>query len=509
VQFNDTQDSVAERTRTTNEAGGEAFEPMSSELALYQVVINNFLEDKYYEDDQDSFENIQERFSDCAEDNPEFVLKLAKYARQEMYLRQVPQLLLVLAANHDNTKEYVRDYSQSVMDRADEPLEVLAMQVQMYGKSIPKPLKKGIEDALHNYDEYQFAKYDRNNREFRYRDLMNLVHPAPRDDERDEIFGRIVKGELDDYDVEPLTQHGTWEDAMSEAGQDDRDSAEVWRDKLDRMGLFATIRNVRNMLEDGLDAEEILTDDDLEYVSESKIYPFRFYTAYKAVKDAGFREPHVDEWFEQAVDESLGNVPTEMGDAYVGIDLSGSMNTPLSEKSVVEYKEIAALFGAITASMGAAVSGFGNDFHEFQFHSQTPVLEAQRKVYNADVGHSTNGWKVLRHLVRNNKSYGRVVLFTDMQIWDSTTGGGLGRRSSSRTGNSVKDWWDEYTQRVNPNAQLYIVDLSSYDSGLAMPDGCSNVYRVSGWNDQIVKHLQYADSEDAAIAEVESVSPDR
>jgi hypothetical protein len=506
MQFNETQDSLAERTRTTNEAGGEAFEPRSSELALYQVVINNFLEDKYYEDDEDSFENVRERFADAAQDNPEFVLKLAKYARQEMYLRQVPQLLLVLAANNENTKQYVRDYSQSIMDRADEPLEVLAMQVQLYGKSIPNPLQKGIEDALHNYDEYQFAKYDRNNREFRYRDLMNLVHPTPRDDERDEIFGRIVKGELDDYDVEPLTQHGTWEDAMSEAGQEDRDPAEVWRDKLDRMGLFATIRNVRNMLEDGLDAEEILTDEDLEYVSESMIYPFRFYTAYQAVKDAGFREPHVDEWFEQAIEESIGNVPAELGSTYVGVDLSGSMNTPLSENSVVEYKEISALFGGITAKKGAAVSGFGNDFHEFRFHSNTPVLEMQRKVYNADVGHSTNGWKVLRNLVRNRESYNKVVLFTDMQLWDSTGGISLSRGSTPE--NTVKDYWDEYTE-LNPGAQLYIVDLSSYDGGLVMPEGYNNVYQVSGWNSEMVKHIQYADNEDAAIAEVEAVEPDR
>lgn len=504
MQFNDTQDSVAERTRTTNEAGGEAFEPMSSELALYQVVINNFLEDKYYEDDEASFENVRDCFEDAAEDNPEFVLKLAKYARQEMYLRQVPQLLLVLAANNENTKEYVRDYAQSVMDRTDEPLEVLAMQVQLYGKSIPNPLQKGIEDALHNFDEYQFAKYDRNNREFRFRDLMNLVHPAPRDEQREKIFERIVKGELDDYDVEPLTQHGTWEDAMSEAGQEDRDPAEVWREKLDRMGLFATIRNVRNMLEDGLDAEEILTEDDLEYVSESKIYPFRFYTAYKAVKDAGFHEPHVDEWFEQAIEESIGNVPAELGDTYVGVDLSGSMNTPLSENSVVEYKEISALFGGVTAKKGAAVSGFGSDFHEFQFHANTPVLEMQRKVYNADVGHSTNGWKVLQHLVQHRESYSKVVLFTDMQLWDSTGSRGLGGRNE----NTVKDWWDQYTD-LNPEAQLYIVDLSSYDGGLVMPEGYNNVYRVSGWNSNIVKHIQYADSEDAAIAEVEAVQPDR
>jgi len=93
-----------------------------------------------------------------------------------------------------------------------------------------------------------------------------------------------------------------------------------------------------------------------------------------------------------------------------------------------------------------------------------------------------------------------------MQIWDSTHSRGIGR---SRTSNTVKDYWDEYTSRVNPDAQLYIVDLSSYDGGLVMPEGYNNVYRISGWNDNIVKHIQYADNEDAAIREVEAVQPDR
>jgi len=268
INFNDTKETVAERTEKDNYEGGTAYEPDSPEVALTKNVLTNLLEDSFYESAEDSMDAVKREFERVADSNPEFVLKLATYARQSENLRQVPQLLLVLAANDARTKGYVRSYAESIIQRADEPLEVLAMQVSLYGKSIPNPLEKGIEDALHNFNEYQFAKWDRPSREWQYRDLLNLVHPRPRDDERDAIFEQIALGELDSHpDVDSLKQSDTWEDEMSDAGKEDRDKAEVWREQLREndegysMPIFARVRNVRNMLDEGLSGEEIFNYD--------------------------------------------------------------------------------------------------------------------------------------------------------------------------------------------------------------------------------------------------------
>lgn len=491
MKFNDTTNTVAERTRTTNKAGGEAYEPLSPQLKLYLVTINNLLEDTYYEDDEDALESVEEAFDAVADEEPEFVLKLAYFAREEMFLRQVPQALLVLAANDDRTKGYVRKYATGIMQRADEPLEVLAYHVPKYGRTIPHPLKKGIEDAMHQWDEYQYAKWDRDSREFQYRDLMALVHPKPRDDLRDELFERIVRGPLDKYpDVEPLKQHGTWEDKMSEAGQDEEVSkADAYRERLDRMPLKATVMQTRDMLDAGLDAEEILTDELLDRVSDGKLWPFRYYTAYNALRSEGYDSPYVDRWFEQAIDESVNTVPDDLGDTYTSVDLSGSMGATLSDKSITTYKDISALFGAICAKKGAQVSGFATDFTEFSFHIDTPVLQAIEEINRANIGMGTHGYKAIDHLIEEDKEYENVVLFTDMQIW------GRG---------SVKESWDRYTQEVAPDANLYVVDLASYGD-LVMPEGYHNVFRVSGWNSNIIKHIKYANNEDEAIQTVRSL----
>lgn len=524
MRFNETTDDGYDEVRTTNFEGGEAFAPDSPELGLYKVVINNLLDDTYYESDEDSLQKVRTRFERCAEANPEFVLKLAKYARgykgedgewQGMSLRQIPQLLLVLAANHEDTKPYVRDYAEDILYRADEPLEALAMQATLFGKTVPKPLKKGITDALHNYDAYQFAKYDSANREWQYRDLLNLVHPAPRDEEHDDIFERIALGELDDHpEVEKLTQHRTWENEMSK--DDDRSKEEVFRERLeaDDMGLFAKIRNVRNMREAGIEGRDILTEEDLESIPYQELYPFRFYQAYKALKPSQSRglgwgntndgptgdlsTRYLDDWFERAIDASLGNLPPEMADTYVSADMSGSMGQHLSNNSTMTCMELSALFAAVCAKKGAAASAFARGFETFSFHGSAPILSMQDKIMGAEVGASTNGHLAVEHLTNNGIEYSNVVLFTDEQLWNS----GYGRT------NSLKEAWDEYTAEVAPDANLYVVDLASYGD-LSMPEGYHNVYQVSGWSEAIIDHIQNASREDAAIRAVEAVEPAR
>jgi 60 kDa SS-A/Ro ribonucleoprotein len=274
INFNETTESVEERTATTNNEGGEAFEPDSPELALTKVVINNLLEDTYYDSAEEQLESVEAEFEAVAAENPEFPLKLAKYARQEENLRQIPQALLVLAAEHRPATSgesisdewaafYVREYAPDIMSRADEPLDVLAFWVARNGRTIPNYLANAIEDAMHQWNRWQYSKWDQPNREWQYRDLLNLVHPNPRDEKREEIFEKIAYGDLSDHeDVEPLTQEDTWESSLSD-DSDDRSKKEKYREQLSdgNMGLFPRVRQARDMLEAGVTAEKIYDFD--------------------------------------------------------------------------------------------------------------------------------------------------------------------------------------------------------------------------------------------------------
>ncbi|WP_224268351.1 TROVE domain-containing protein [Haloprofundus salinisoli] len=490
MKFNRLKNRLTDKQRTTNYEGGEAYQPATPEMGLYTVVVNNLVEDTFYREDTDALVAVVERFEPVAESNPEFTLKLAAHARNEMYLRDISQVLLVLAANHDATKPFVREYAPRVIRRADELNTVVAVQLTLFGKPIPKPLKKGIADAFHRFDRYQFAKYNNLRRDVTFRDVMNLVHPKPRDDEEREVFERLVRGGLDDYpDVEPLDAPKTWEVVISERGN----TADAWRDVLPEMGLFATIRNLRNMLDAGLEGAEILGIADLDYVRESKLYPFRFYQAHEALLAAGIEDDHVQNWLSDAIERAAENLDDELGETFVAVDLSGSMTARLSARSTMTYRELSAFFGAVLMRKGATTGVFADEFEEVRAHHETPVLELVKKILARDVGGSTNGWKALRHLVEEDEAYDRVVVLTDMQLWDSTWG-------SEET---VKRWYEVYRETVAPDTHLYVVDLSSYGD-LVTPEGYEDVYNISGWSERVLDLVAYAEHPDEVLGEIEA-----
>jgi hypothetical protein len=499
MKFNDTKESVSERTKTTNYEGGESYNPDTPELGLAKNVINNLLEDEFYESDNESLKQVVQAFYAAADENPEFPLKLAAYARQEMYLRDVSQVLLILAASDDRTKEYVEEWAPSIIDRADEPCTVVAAWDELIGGTMPKPLKKGINKALHKFDKYQFDKYDNDNREVNIRDVINRTHPKPVDDERDEAFERLMKGDLDKYpDVQPLdeSQGKTWETVISEKGN----NAEAWREVIDDMGLFALIRNIRNMKEAGLESEEIVGHMETGWIENAQIYPFRFYQSYKAVKDAGVSDPVVEDKLSQAIDTAADSLDEQLTDTFTAVDLSGSMfGGGLSQESGLERAEIGSLFGAMMMRHGSDAGGFGSDFQLITAHHDTPTLELQDKILNTSVGHSTNAHLAIRHLVKRDKSYDRVVVFTDEQLWDSYRGG-----------DSLKNEWERYKEQVNQAASLYIVDLASYGD-LSFPEGYPDVYNLQGWTSDMLDYIQHAENEEALLNDIknqESYTPE-
>ena len=494
MELNSTSKSVEEKTRTINHEDGEAFEPFSNEMSLYKVTINNLLENKYYEDDEESFNNVKKAFDNVASDNPEFALKLADYARNEMGLRDISQVLLVLSALDSRTQEYVSEYGANIMSRADEPLKVLNFYIQEKGnKSINENLQKAIEDALHQYDEYQFAKYDRDSREMSYVDLFNLVHPNPRDNEHDEIFESIVYGELDDYtDVEPLETPHTWETTISEKGN----NTEAWRSVLDDMGLFATIRNARNMLEAGLSGEEIFgefDDNDREWIKGAKLFPFRFYQSYKAITEACVDDRTSREWLQRAMEVSTDNLPESLSSTAVGVDVSGSMNTLLSERSNMSYAEISSFFGSLLYKLDARVFSFATKVREVRdVRPEDTPMTIMDEIINANVSNGTNGYLIPKALRENEVNVDRMVILTDMQMYNTN---GYG------TSTTFKEEFEKYKEEY-PDTSLYMIDVSSYGS-LKTPETMNDVYRISGWNDNIIDFIEYAENENEIIDEIE------
>jgi flavin-binding protein dodecin len=305
-----------------------------------------------------------------------------------------------------------------------------------------------------------------------------------------------MRGDLDKYpDVQPLdeSQGKTWETVISEKGN----TAEAWGEVLDDMGLFARIRNIRNMKEAGLESEEIVGDIDLEWVEHAQIWPFRFYQSYKAVKDAGVSDPVIEEKLSEAIDKAADSLDDNLADTFTAVDTSGSMyGMGISQNSDLQHVEIGALFGAMMMRHGSDTGAFGKRYQRVTAHYDTPTLELQQKIMDAETGGSTNAYKAIQDIRQKGESYERLVMFSDLQLWDSNAGW-------SHDAQTLKDEWELYKEEVNSSASLYLVDLSSYGD-LNFPEGYPDVYQLQGWTSSILDYINYAEDEQALLNDIKN-----
>jgi len=504
-------------SKSQNYEDGESFQPRSPQRKLYKRTANNLLERTFYEGPEDMKDSLVDAFNTTADSDPDFVLKLAAYARQEMGLRDVPQLLLALAAQDDRFNTYppesghqndtrIRDYTPAIVRRMDEAATIVSIYHNVLEvNSLPNGLKRGLSDAINMMaDEYTLSKYQMTNRQVTLYDVFNRVHVEPTDrvenwhglrvDERGDLFDRLMKGNLDDYeDTESLESPDTWEVRLSEMGN----TEQAWRQVVDNMGIMAKIRNVRNMLESGLSGDEIFNDSDMEAAERSKMFPFRFYQAYKAYDKTGVPDDKiVEDFLSEAIEKTSGNIPEEFENMLVVADTSGSMNQPVSRGSNLRCCEISTFFASVASGVGADVGAFASSFEETSFHNRTPALDRIGRINDLPVGGATNGHLVFDRLNEEDRKYDSVILLTDEQLWNS-------RLRSKR---SLKDAVDDYRNDVMESCSLYIVDLQAYGD-MSMPDGYENVYNVSGWSEDILDFVTYAENEQEILHEVSEYVP--
>lgn len=210
---------------TVNHEGGIAFK-VTPELELYLRACVGLFEDKFYQSGSDALEEIKAMVARC---NRDFVLQLASFVRNEMYLRSMPVMLLAEASCLPQVKGekpgMVRAYVPKVCTRADQPAELLAYMknhLQMRTKkNLTFGIKRGLSDVLNKFNEYQLQKWDVKGREFKLKDVIQVVHPNPKDDEQSAIFKRALNDELKIAD--------TWETYISVNGS----TTENWEHVID------------------------------------------------------------------------------------------------------------------------------------------------------------------------------------------------------------------------------------------------------------------------------------
>lgn len=491
---------------TANHEGAKAFTITPAE-ELYTAVATTALSNTTYEKGNERLSRIQ---SLIQENDPEFVAKLAVYARKEMYLRSIPLVLTTELAKQTSGTDLVSKTVDGVIQRADEITELLAYYQIANGRTdikklnrLSKQIQKGLMRSFNRFDEYQFAKYNRK-AEVTLKDALFLVHPKAKDENQQIIFNKIVNDALE-------TPY-TWETELSVLGQTkfaneaERKSAfkNKWEELIfsNKLGYMAILRNLRNILEANVSPAAMnkvcnyLSDE--KAVRNSKQLPFRFLAAYRELKNTNSKyTSSILEALENAVMISAKNIRGFDFETSVVIaaDVSGSMQQPVSPKSKILLYDIGLLMSMILQSQCKnVITGMFGDRWKRVLMPKNSILRNVDAFYKreGEVGYSTNGYLVIEDLISRREKVDKVMLFTDTQLWNS-----------NGTRNSFEDSWSRY-KNINPDAKLYIFDLAGYGKQ-PLDVRRNDVYLIAGWSDKIFEVLNAMENRTSAVEMIHKV----
>ncbi|HET9640471.1 MAG TPA: TROVE domain-containing protein [Allosphingosinicella sp.] len=379
------------RPRTFEDAPAVA--PRSDLAALRRTVASCLLwEDQFYEDGIAIGDRIAEL---AARVDPAAVAALAVEARTDMRLRHAPLWLLVALMKADTAgKVDVAATVAETIRRADEMGELIALYWKDGRRPLPAAMKRGLARAFARFDAYQLAKYDRKTA-VTLKDVLRLTHPKPADEAQAAMWKQVVEGSLESPD--------TWEVALS-GGADKKETFErLLREN--RLGYLALLRNLRNMAESGVDPA-LVTAAILARRGAHHVLPFRYVAAARAAPQF---EPALDEALSAAVEA----MPVLGGRTIVLVDVSGSMDCPLSRRSDLSRLDAAAALASIVHGQ----------VRVFTFSEEVVEVPPRRGMAGVDAvtrsqPHSgTYLGAAVRHV--NALPHDRLIVITDEQSHDA------------------------------------------------------------------------------------------
>ena len=483
-----------------NFEGTPAFE-LTPEMELYSAVLTSSLSNQFYESGTDRIERIR---SMIQKNNPLFVAKLAIYAREKMHLRSMPLILAVELSRQHKGDGLVGCLVNRVIQRADEITELLAYYSLANSRTelkklnkLSKQVQKGLSAAFNKFDEYQFAKYNRD-ANIKLKDALFLVHPKAKDQGQQVLFDKIVRDEL----ATPFT----WETALSQLGQAKFDSAELKREAFkqqweqlilsEKLGYMATLRNLRNILEAEVSPEALRKVcsylSDSKAVAKSRQLPFRYLAAYRELKDVSEgRSGKLLEALEEAVLQSAQNLAGFDEDIrlVIACDVSGSMQKAISPKSKIQFYDIGLMLAMILRSKSDnAITGmFGNIWKVINVPGKQILSNVQEfHKREGEVGYSTNGYMVIKDLLQKRIVIDKVMLFSDCQLWNN-----------QGTDETIDSLWKQY-KKLAPNAKLYLFDLAGLGKS-PLEIQKNDVYLIAGWSDRIFDVLEALEHNSTAL----------
>jgi 60 kDa SS-A/Ro ribonucleoprotein len=344
-------------TKLAGGTGIKAAKQGNSDLLRRLVLANLLWEDNAYTDGESTANQIAKIIPTC---DPVEVSNLAFEARVLQKLRHTPLFIAVEMLKHDTHKSLVASLLPKIITRPDMMTDFLSIYQKQNNlsklKKIANAAKRGLAASFNNFDEYAFAKYDRDGA-IKLRDVMFLTHPTP-EQGKEELFKKIANRTLSTPD--------TWEVALS-AAKTSTEKRAVWERLLSekKLGALAFLRNLRNMVDVSVDAKVIKTY--FKTVKSGMLLPLNFINALQ-------HAPQFASDISAMMVRNYSELPKLPGYTIFVVDVSGSMQSAISSKSAMSRLDAACAMAILANECCESVDIYvtaGND--GTRVHSTTKI----------------------------------------------------------------------------------------------------------------------------------------
>jgi hypothetical protein len=426
-----------------------------NEALLRRLVLANLLwENLFYVDGKTAAKQIADLIPNV---EPEAVARLAIEARKEQKLRHVPLFIAREMARYPSHRGFVKTVLREVITRADQITDFIALY-RKDSKALSMGVRKGLKAAFHRFNAYQFAKYAGKKNTISMQDAIRMIHPVPDNAEQAKLFKMVSD--------ETLSPADTWEVALSSG----KNKKETWERLISegKLGALAFLRNLRNMEKDGVGAVYILKG--FGTINPGMLLPINFFAAASAA-------PAWTKQIEDMMLRSLGSVPKLPGVTILVVDVSGSMNAVLSDKSLYTRLNVAGMLATMANEVCAKCEIWITAGSDNRRVHKTEKLSGKNRGFalaeeiserSNDMGGGGIFTRQALNFIRENSPWiagntpDRIIVFSDSQDCDT-----------NKSLPSPFGTWN------------YIVDVSAEKNGINYK-GVWNGGEVSGWSDSFL-----------------------
>jgi 60 kDa SS-A/Ro ribonucleoprotein len=493
-------------TDTKNNAGGVAY-AMTSRHELAQYATTGTFGDVYYVSAGDQLNRMKQLIPLV---DSEFIAKLAVYAREQGYMKDMPAFLCGVLTARGNT-----DLLKKVFPRVINNGKMLRNYVQIVRSGVlgRKSLGTAPQRLVKEWIQTRrpstiFRAAVGNNPSMA--DIIKMVHPTPQTKEEEALFGYLIgKRYAFEYLPEIVQQYESFKQGrtkeipnvdfryLTSLDLDDK----VWKEIAKNAGWMMTRMNLNTFARHNVFQSKEMTNliaerlSDREQVKQAKQFPFQMLTAYRATEQNNDIPWKVKEALQDAVDISMENIPSFEGmNIVLCPDTSGSMTYPITDQSqrgrIKNYDLIPTCIdvaGLVTSAFlrnnqDALVMPFATDVYDIDLNPRDTLTTNTKKIKNLGGG-GTNCSLPMAELNKVNYKADLVIYISDYESWIDGGGNSGTRYGFYRGGSSTMEEWKTFKKR-NPNAKLVCIDCVP-NKTIQAPDKADSIINIGGFSDVV------------------------